>query len=476
MIGAKYIYSNLNTYFASYLYYKGEVNIQPKHTYFLCPALDILLYSFFTIGLKISEKIGPKLSVLITLFIQIISYILLLYHKTLIMLILSIAIFGIGSAISNLITIKNSWKYFPNSQGLVNGIIVTGSGITSSILTPLADYFIINPEKEGVDPITGFYPEYIAERLKIYLFIVVGTFVVLGILALIFTFDYEEEKNEKKELNNNKQKDDFHIMSNRNSLKEKNKDINDFSDYTRSISATETTLIPSFDTIDEKSDINKNNQNNNKFCNALFSLKNLSMISFCFCGFFLDFLITNCNRDFANRNNVDQEALFLLGIFFGIFNGFSRLLFGWLMDIFGFKVIMLLISIIELVIGCSIYFLVHYNIIYFIIILLVGVCLGGSFAMMNPLFKKIFGIDIGPEVFGISGIALGLANLSGPILTQFVIEKNKDYLVAFLTGGFLIIVKLFALLFFNENEEFVYKLSNKIKEDIFVKDEDVTEY
>ena len=459
MIGAKYIYSNLNTYFASYLYCEGEKNIEPKHTYFLCPALDILLYSFFTIGVKIGDKIGPRYSVLITLIIQAISYILLIFHKTLVILILSIAIFGIGGAISNLITIKNSWKYFPDSQGLVNGIIVAGSGITSFILTPLADYYIINPEKEDVDD-NGFYPCYIAQRLETYLKVIVVIFAAFGILALIFTFDYEEGENKTKK--NIKQKDDFHISSNMNILKEKVLDINDNIDFARSASVTGSGILPSFDVIDEKSDMSNKNANQ-RLCYAFFSLKNLMMLSFCFCGFFLDFLITNCNRDFANKNNVNQDALFLLGILFGLFNGLSRLFFGWLMDLFGFKIIMFFVSIVEFAIGCSIYFLVSNDIIYVILILLVGVCLGGSFAMMAPLFKKIFGIQTGPEVFGISGIALGLANLAGPILTTFVIEKNKDYLVAFLTGVFLVIVKLFALLFFNENKEFDYKLPDKNK-------------
>ena len=59
--------------------------------------------------------------------------------------------FGIGHAISNLAVIKNCWKYFPNNTGLVYGIIVSGAGMCSSIFTPLADFIVINPEKEETD-------------------------------------------------------------------------------------------------------------------------------------------------------------------------------------------------------------------------------------------------------------------------------------------------------------------------------------
>ena len=182
------------------------------------------------------------------------------------------------------------------------------------------------------------------------------------------------------------------------------------------------------------------------------------MISFCFCGFFLDLLIINCNRDFANKNEVSENILYILGILFGVFNGASRIIFGWLMDKFGFKMIMLCISIIELAVGCSIYSLVAFDIIYAILIILDGINIGGTAAMLAPLYKKVFGIDIGPEVFGISGMTLALANLAGPILTEFYINKKEDYIVPFLIGACLVTVKTLVVLFFDEDKKFVYKL------------------
>ena len=70
----------------------------------------------------------------------------------------------------------------------------------------------------------------------------------------------------------------------------------------------------------------------------------------------LDFLISNCNRDFGNKSGVSQNALFILGTLFGIINGSSRFFWGYLMDKFGFKILMFIITGIEITIAASLYF------------------------------------------------------------------------------------------------------------------------
>ena len=90
-------------------------------------------------------------------------------------------------------------------------------------------------------------------------------------------------------------------------------------------------------------------------------------------------MVSNCYRDFGNRNDVDQDYIFILGILFGIVNGSCRLMWGYLMDRFGFKPLMLTISFIEISIAASFYFIVKINILYFICVLLIALCIGGIF-------------------------------------------------------------------------------------------------
>ena len=111
------------------------------------PCSDMFIYIVLTIGAKIGNKIGVRFSMIIALLLQYTSYLMLIMFPNYYVVLTAMCLFGIGSGFSNITYIKNSWKYFPKSQGFVNGIILGGAGLSSSILTPLADFFIIIQKK-----------------------------------------------------------------------------------------------------------------------------------------------------------------------------------------------------------------------------------------------------------------------------------------------------------------------------------------
>ena len=240
------------------------------------PCLDGIIYFFLTIGVKLGDKIGVRNTVIFTFVLHYSSYFILIFAKNFFLFLVSMVMFGIGHAISNLAVIKNCWKYFPNNTGLVYGIIVSGAGMCSSIFTPLADFIVINPEKEEVDD-KGFYPEYIAMRLLKYLIIVTGILSIFGALSIFFTFDKktkEEEEMEKKIKekgeNDEDNKKDTLIESEKNIDNKENKE-------------NERESIPDFNNID---DIRPSVLENNKMLwEAFLSRKNIMFICFCFCSF-----------------------------------------------------------------------------------------------------------------------------------------------------------------------------------------------
>ena len=187
---------------ASYLYYHDSKSIRPKKTYFLMPCSDLFIYFFLTLGAKIGNKIGVRLIICLALAFKFLSYALLLMIPNYYIVLISMCLFGVGSGLGNLTYLKNSWRYFPKSQGLVNGIILGGAGISSSILTPLADFFIINPDKEKADEDTGLYfNKTIANKVPKYIAILCIMFLILGLISIFITFPYEfeDENGEKKE-------------------------------------------------------------------------------------------------------------------------------------------------------------------------------------------------------------------------------------------------------------------------------------
>lgn len=206
----------MNSYFASYLYYNGNEWVKPTHTYLLMPAIDFLNNCVLTIGVKLAHKIGLRYIILISISCAYLSCFLLIIYPNYYLVLFAMGIFGIGSGFGYFPPIENCWKYYPKNNALIFGICVAGLGLSSSILTPLADFFIINKNKKSTDK-DGYYPEDVANNLKTYLYVLTGIYLFLGISALFLSFEYQnedkennhkliEDNNEEKK-NNTKQND-----------------------------------------------------------------------------------------------------------------------------------------------------------------------------------------------------------------------------------------------------------------------------
>ena len=197
MNGSLYSWSNLNQYFASYLKHNGNPNVVPEDTSFLMPCIFLVQYCFMTIGVNLGNKVGPRFSTLIGISFMYISYLIMIFFSNYYLVLVAMGIFGLGDGLANLSVIKNCWKYFPGHEALINGIIIGGLGISSAILTPIADYIIINPNH--VEPINDIYPKVIANHLLNFLYFLSCFFLVLGTIAVTCTFKYEEDREEEKE-------------------------------------------------------------------------------------------------------------------------------------------------------------------------------------------------------------------------------------------------------------------------------------
>ena len=216
MSGSKYTWSGMNSYFASYLYYNGNSWVKPTDTYLLMPCTDFINNCVLTFGVKLAKKIGLRKLLLIALCFSYLSCFLLIIFPNYFIVLLAMGVFGVGSGFGYFPPIENCWKYYPKSNALIFGICVAGLGLSSSILTPLADYFIVNPNKEGTNE-EGYYSEKVANNLKKYLYILTGIYVFLGVSAFLLAFEYEEEKqnNEKLIKNEKEEKEGEDIEGNK---------------------------------------------------------------------------------------------------------------------------------------------------------------------------------------------------------------------------------------------------------------------
>ena len=120
------------------------------------------------------------------------------------------------------------------------------SGISTSFYTLIADFGIINPEKNGTYS-NGLYSEEIANRLPNYIYVLFGIFFVFGSISFFFTFNYDEkidnENNITENINEEKIVEDTIVEEKKeenlenedekieNDLKEENENIEKNDDY-----------------------------------------------------------------------------------------------------------------------------------------------------------------------------------------------------------------------------------------------------
>lgn len=127
------------------------------------------------------------------------------------------------------------------------------------------------------------------------------------------------------------------------------------------------------------------------------------------------------------------------------------------MDKFNFKILMVIISIIEMTICFTIYEFAENKYIFVIENLLVAMCLSGTFTTITPLFNKIFN-NLGAEMYGLTGLLIGIASFLGPVLTKIIIKEDKDYLIVYITGGVICLIKFIFVFLFDENSEYKSKI------------------
>jgi hypothetical protein len=194
MFGVKYALQNLNIYFSS-IFYKNNYNISPRDIYYLTLFIDSLFYFFLIIGVKLGNNISIHLYIFISLFIQYISFgILYYFYEYFYIFLISIGLLNIGNALINLTIIKNCWQYFPKSFGFINGFLLSGTGLCSSLLTYLGEYIYINPEQKKIntnEELKNFFEN--EDNFKFFLLISGGILVICGIVGFIFNCEFKEE-------------------------------------------------------------------------------------------------------------------------------------------------------------------------------------------------------------------------------------------------------------------------------------------
>lgn len=364
------------------------------------------------IGIKLGECFTVRAPVIISVLLMLISYIILYYTTVYAVILVSFILFGIGDSIGFLVVIHNAVCYFPEKKGLVTGLVIGGLGMSSAVFIPILELVIVNPENRAANG--DKFDQDIADNMKDLLRFMMIALAVLAITSMCCVFPFEKEKEKDGKTQGE--------TPNENSTEEV---------------ATK--------------DPPKNQENCKGTMKLLMTVQNFLLAEILFGSIFFCVVLTNTNRFFGLANGLNPQALQIMNFIFSFCNGGFRFLWGFLFDKTTFKVLMGTILGLQLFVSASIYWLAQYLYVYIIENLIIGACLGGCFTLYPPIYNKIYEKN-GTMMYGYNGYSLGISIILGPIITNFVIDDNTDYMTVYLISAGIVALTIVCLIFLKEEK------------------------
>ena len=411
VLGSVYTWSNINSYFVSYLKLHDSPTIELVDGYFLMPIIIFISNIATYFGPKIDAKIGVKKCVSLTLVMVVLAHLMLLSTTKLSMVYCAMIIFGVAIGFSYMAVMRNAWLYFPDKKGLISGVILFGYGLSALIFTWVSDS-IVNPKFEKVSA-NGFFAPEIANRTYNFIFALNVILVAMSIIGYLMIFDYYTLES-SKEQNVNSQ-------------------VNNIGTAKKAITSTSSEI-----------------RTNTPIKEVFSGIQVYQIIAMNFCTLYFCYMVTNTNRSFGQLNTLNEGLLSTLSKTFSLINGGGRILWGILFDKFGFKSLYILLVITEIFISASIFYVGQNGLLYFALVCVTAFLLAGNISLMVPLYPKIYGTKYGPEVNGIAVALYGFSCLLGPIIAKFLIHEKSDYKTLYFSGTFMAILSLITVFTFDE--------------------------
>lgn len=127
-------------------------------------------------------------------------------------------------------------------------------------------------------------------------------------------------------------------------------------------------------------------------------------------------------------------------------NGLFRTFWGFLYDRIGFKKIMIVVFILNIICSCSIYFIITSKPLMVLFGIVISALAGAPFALLPTVTQKIFGIKYHSEVYGGTFYCFGFSAFLSPIISEIVgvgsATTPTPYLGIYMAGGVLSLIGL----------------------------------
>ena len=402
ILGSYQIWPKLLKYFNLFIENKNkDLKLNSNSKIIFIPLFRLLYSIFIPVGILLMRKIKLKKCILLSFFLLITSYILILFTSSKTIILISFIIFAFSIGISYITLTINSCLFFPVYRGLIFGFIFSGNALGNYFFENLGEK-LINPYKANIEK-SGFYNSLIIKNFIFFIKILICLFTIIGSISIILITPWKKS------------------MMNGNYFK-KNEKI----------------PLSELEFIDERTDnnfdvfeINRNKSipyngfNKNEKIKDTLNSKPFLQLMFMFClSTLFSYLKINDFPEFKNEEF--KEYIFFL---FNVTDIFFRILWGALLDIYDFKTLYLISLYIQIGIFSTFYFISDIK--YFCITysFLEGVTFSSTYVIQAFSFYKIFGVNNGGILYGFSKIFCNFTQLIIYIFINYLNTESIYFLI-----------------------------------------------
>ena len=147
-----------------------------------------------------------------------------------------------------------------------------------------------------------------------------------------------------------------------------------------------------------------------------------------------------------NKNLVNEDHTLYLSVLLSLGNGIFRPIWGLLLDYIGFKYLMAVALLLQIICSISLYFAINSLPIIYIIIILISSIAACPFTIIPAMVYKKYGTQNGSDVYGVIFVAFGLSAITAPIISKSIDLSHAidqiPYLIIYSTGTIFSILGL----------------------------------
>ena len=504
--GTIYSLCTLSIYEISYVK-ENHGTIDIHHSEFYYP-IEILFQCFSSILSGILYKeLGLHITNLIGINILCVGYLMMYISKSLALDMLCMILGGIGTGIILYPSTTNAYRWFPEHNGIIVGVMETMISFGSFSFSFIGE-LMINKEKVPSDKETNLYNLEVAKRVKTYLLMQILTLIIAFILSFLLMF-IKAEDNEKKmmsdvdqlgdslENEDNKETQETtnstkESTSNDEKIDEKNKndksinqeDNNDTlkinEEKKKKEKKTKNKKIKDDKDFYDEGDKEEDDDEEEKKKRPLLGKKDgddndndgeeiglLTLLKYTFKSkrlvlfsviMILQSPVSNMAftlyREIGEYKKIDLKYLQLVGSLYFIFECLSSFVFGVLCDYIQLKYLLFFINAVGTLVG-FIYCLTFNNgLIFFLVQNFLSFSAGGYYPVKDCYIMKVFGNELYIELNGLVSFLVALTvNLLTPI--TYVVDSNISnkeigYWILFVSFGTLNLIGLILNIFLKE--------------------------